>query len=165
MKNFLKASNFLVCKNIKEDFTDVSFYSGSDKKIHHNLEDNFKCIIGYQYLNDKLIDGEYVKIRREGNCITIRNDFYASIPVYIYNDNQVIIYSSSIFLINETLQSNLSFNSNYLFVYFAFGFLPATSNTIYSNLKTLPPNSKIKINPKYNKSDFKYFQHTTKNIA
>lgn len=141
-------SEFLIFRNKQDNRIDIAFYKGYFNEIKVQVSEEVSALIGYKYSNGDLDDGEYVSIHIDGNVITINNDYYASIPVYIYEDTAHIVLSSSIYLINQILPHNINLNSNWLYTYFAFGYLPATTKTIYKNITTMEPNSELVLNEK-----------------
>ena len=121
--------NFLVNYNKKTE--EKELYTFDKKNMHQDYQ---KYIIGYKY---GINEGEYIKILYKDNTITIENDQYASIPVYIYENNKEIVISSFV-----PKMIDLNIDSEMLYQYFAFGHMVNTNKTIYKNITTLEPRSK-----------------------
>ena len=141
-------SNFLIFKDKKNKKIDNTFYTDRFNLVEIPLNKDISALIGYKYLHGNLSDGEYIEIKILNSTISIKNDNYSSIPIYIYEDSHFLVVSSAIFLINKSLPHNLNLDSNYLYTYFAFGYLPATTKTIFKNVNTVEPNSHIILDKK-----------------
>jgi len=77
------------------------------------------------------------------NLIFIARDRFGIKPLHYYNKNDVFCFSSEIRPLKKSLNGDVSINSQSVANYFRLGYVP-NPNTIYSEIKHLPPGSYIK---------------------
>lgn len=148
MKPTTRIADFCILKNKKTNQLDIKFYNNYFNEIKTPETKEYSFFIGYKYTHEDYDDGEYVSIHVNGEIIKINNDIYSSIPVYIYENSSYLVSSTSIYLINEMLPYNIDLDSDILYTYFAFGYIPAVSKTIYKNIRTMEPNTELVIGNK-----------------
>ena len=129
---------FLIIRSTKTEKNKFFVKNKSIKEITKNI--NF--ILGYKIYNNKN-SGEYLEISLRNQKITIKNDNFGTYPVYIFKStNKIIISSCLSWLINESKET-IFINKNSLYTYFAWGYIPASNESIYEKIKTLEPNNSI----------------------
>ncbi len=143
MKQINRIADFCILKNKKTNQLDIKFYKTYFNEIKNPEKKEYSFLIGYKYTHEDYDDGEYVSIHVNGKIIKIKNDIYSSIPVYNFEDYNYFVSSTSIYLINEILPKKLNFDSDILYMYFAFGYIPAIRKTIYKNIKIMEPNTEL----------------------
>lgn len=168
MKPINKIEDFCILKNKKTNQLDIKFYKNNFNEIKNPEKQESSFLIGYKYTHEDYEDGEYVSIHVNGKIIKIKNDIYSSIPVYNFENSNYFVSSTSIYLINEMLPKKLNLDSDILYMYFAFGYIPASRKTIYKNIKIMEANTELVIGDEIvQRTKPKLFQkiETAKNIA
>ena len=146
-------SDFLV--TIKNEKTEL--FVKNTKSSFKKINKLKKFMFGYIYRDKKLLKGEYLLIDKKKSSIEIINDKFGTYPLFIKtNKNNEIIISNSVKWINRI--DTVSINLDKLYEYFMWGYLPCTKESIYKDIKTINPNSKIKII----KNKLKIYKHNYK---
>ncbi|MFC1589932.1 hypothetical protein ACFL42_00410 [Candidatus Omnitrophota bacterium] len=143
-----RIDNFLLRFDKRTDKKQLLVWANgaADPGADVDLGGDISYIIGYKYDGSEGPDGEYIVINKSGDGIQIQNDRYACCPVYIYEDPNLLIISSSIREILLHSHAKIIINGALLYDYFSFGYLPIVDDTIYKNVRTLQPRSAISIN-------------------
>ncbi len=145
----LKINDFLLVFSKKNKSKKIKFFRGSFKEINIQDKNENTFLIGYINNFVDYFDGEFVKIIKKNKNFEIINDYYASIPIYLYTSEKYIILTTSINLLKEEItDTTLKINEKNIYDYFSFGFMAATNDTIYENVSTINPNTKIVISDK-----------------
>ena len=149
IKNFSKKENLLYVWSLKKN-----------KKEKIKIKKDCNYIIGYLHNNNK--DGEFIKIKNKNNVTKIENDIYASHHLYKYSDKteKFVVYSNSIDEIFKIKETEKILNIKKTYEYFAYGYLPSTSKTIYNNITLVKGSTKVKINSQINevRKDYNIFE-------
>lgn len=126
-------------------------YNKNNKKLKTNLNTFGVYYMGY-------LDDEFIKIEYSLNNFLISNDKLATIPCFVYDDNNFLIVTSQIKNIID-VGILIDVDSSLLHQFFSFGYLPGNEDTLYKNITFLKPNSNIIIN-----NDNFYIKNNEENI-
>lgn len=130
-------------KEIKKDLKSkgITFYTSSDTEVI------LKAYIQYgkdafSMFNGMFALAIYDKIKKE---LVLARDQFGIKPLYIYQDESLLIFSSEKKAILKSKEVNVSINNQALIEYIWYG-NPLGSNTFYNEITELEPGYSIKIN-------------------
>ncbi len=136
--------NFTIIYNIENK----NFQIQIDHKIIKEIKNSENYIIGYQYKNNGFNDGEYIKLCIEKEKITLENDRFSAYPVYLYRDAKEVILANTIEGLTTISDTKISINSDLIYEYFTFGYIPFQSKITYNNISLIEPNTIVVIDKK-----------------
>jgi hypothetical protein len=136
------------------------FYFEDLKNNWHFSKIKKNYFLGYFYEEYQKTSGEYLKICIDNNYLEIINDKFGTYNVFIYNNPTHTIISNSLsnILEDRDKKQNIDINiqSENIYEYFCWGYMPASKETIYNEIETLPPNGRIIITDEIKISNKKY---------
>jgi hypothetical protein len=115
-------------------------------KLIKEVKSNIDIILGYKFIKKNQNFGEYVELNFNNGIVTIKNDDFGTYPVYIYKSKNKILISTCLSWLIKKNNKILHVDSRQLYIYFGWGYIPASNKTLYKGITTLEPRETLILN-------------------
>jgi asparagine synthase (glutamine-hydrolysing) len=137
---------------------DISFFSNGDTEVLLKYLE-LKGTHGITELNGKWA---FVFYNKRENKLIVSRDRFGKQPLYYYNDNETIIFSSEIKSIYNLLKKKRVLRKNIINDYLKFGYIPnENKETIYHQINRILPGVTANIDLNQNNIEFEFKKENT----